>query len=145
MVAHNRRLDAITFDLDGVQYECQITNWRINPPQNVGDTVYTFCPDGAFVEEVDPDAWTLDLSWVSDWRVNGLNRVLWAAATSAPDEPLPFELVSHPTITGEAVSWVGEVIPRAPAAGGEARTTEMSEITLTGVGDVPVPTYPVVP
>lgn len=142
MAAHNRRLDFITLDIDGTQYECQITTWNINPPENVvGDKVYTFCPDGEFREETDPEDWTLSLTWVSDWRTGGLDRLLWA---SQGDE-LPFTLVNHPTVTGEAVSWSGTVYGKAPAAGGEARTTEMSEVELTGVGDMPVPTFPVVP
>ncbi len=141
--AHARRLDSITLTIDGANYECQVTSWTINPPQNVGDLVYTFCPDGSFREEVDPDDWTLDLAWVTDWRAAGLNRILWDAATNDPDTPLDFVLTNHPTITGEAVSWTGQLLPRAPAAGGEARTTERSEMTFTLV-DAPTIAYPTV-
>lgn len=145
MVAHNRRLDYITLEIDGENYECQITNWKINPPTTIGEKKYTFCPDGEFREETDPEDWTLDLTWVTDWRVGGLDRILWAAGTSAPETPLDFTLVNHPTRTGEAVSWDGQFYPRCPPAGGEARATEMTEMSFVGVGDVPVPTYPVVP
>lgn len=137
--AHNRRLDYITFELDGENYECQLTNWKLNPPTNIGDKVYTYCPDGEFREAVDQDDWTLDLSWVTDWRVAGLDRILHANV----DEELAFVLVNHPTVTGEKVSWAGTIIVKAPATGGEPRTTEMSEMTFTGVGDFPSPTYPV--
>lgn len=145
MVAHNRRLDYITLDIEGVQYECQIEEWKLNPPQNIGDKGYTFCPDGEYREQVDPDDWTLDLTWLTDWRTGGLDRVMWAAGTSAPDTPLDFELVNHPTVTGEAVSWVGQIYPRCPPAGGKARETEKTAMTFIGVGDIPTPTYPVVP
>ena len=141
--AHHRKLKLITLEIDGEEYQCQITSWKINPPGNIGlgDKVKTFCEDGEFREDVDPDDWTVDLTWVTDWRAAGLNRVLWANQGTTVD----FSLTNHPTTTGEAVLWAGEVILQAPAAGGDADTTEMSEITLTGVGDVPVPSYPVVP
>lgn len=138
MVAHNRRLDFITLSIEAVQFECQITEWNLNPPANVvGDLVYTFCPDGEFREETDPEDWTLSLTWATDWRTGGLNRVLWANQ----GEILDFVLVNHPGVAGEIATWTGQVYGKAPAAGGAARTTEMSEIELTGVGDLPVPVY----
>ncbi len=142
MVAHNRRLKTITLEVDGVDVECQVTSWKLNPPQNVvGDKVYTFCPDGEFREETDPEDWTLDLSWVSDWRVGGLNRLLLAESGNV----LAFTLRHHPTTTGEAVEFTGSIYAQAPPIGGDARTTEMSEVTLLGVGTFPTPSYPVVP
>lgn len=138
MVAHNRRLDLITLEIEGVAYECQITEWHINPPDNVvGDKVWTFCPDGEFREEVDPADWTLALNWVTDWRTAGLDRLLWANQGAVLD----FTLVNHPSVTGEKVTWTGQVYGRAPNGGGAARTTEVSEAELIGVGDLPVPTY----
>lgn len=142
MAPHNRRLKLITLAIDGDQYECQITNWKINPPANVvGDKGYTYCPDGEYREETDPEDWTVDLTWLTDWRANGLDRVLWANQ----GDTVTFVLRNHPDITGEAAEWSGSVILQAPAAGGDARATETSEITLIGVGDVPLPSYPVVP
>lgn len=141
MVAHNRMLKSITLLIDAVAYECQVTSWKINPPAKIaGDKVWTFCPGGEFREEVDQDDWTVDLTWVSDWRVAGLNRILWANRGLTK----PIVLTNHSDRPGEAVRWTGEVYIEAPAVGGDARTTEMSEITLIGVGDIPVPSYPVV-
>lgn len=140
--AKNQRLKTITLEIGGIAgVECQVTSWKINPPQNIGEKIRTFCPDGEFREEVDADDWTLDLTWVTDWTAGGLNRYLWANQ----DAEAAFELVNHPTTTGRAVSWEGELIVKAPPAGGERGETEMSEMTFTGVGDIPVPTYPVVP
>lgn len=140
--AKNKRLKTLTLTIGGITgIECQVTSWKINPPQNNGDLVYTYCPDGSFREEVDPEDWTLDLTWVSDWTVGGLNRYLWAnqGATAA------FTLTNHADVTGWAVQWAGSLIVKAPPAGGDVRTTDMSEMTFTGVGAVPTPTYPVVP
>lgn len=143
MPAHHTRHKFITLEIDGADYECQITAWKINPPGNiVGDKAYTMCPDGEYREEVDPEDWTLELTWLTDWRAAGLNRVLWANQ----GEEVVFTLVQHPELAGsEAVSWSGTVILQAPPQGGEARTTDTSEITLIGVGDLPVPTYPAAP
>lgn len=137
-VANNKRLKRITLTIGGIAVECQITSWTINPPQNNGDLVYTFCPGGEFREDSDPDDWTLDLSWVTDWTLGGLNRYLWAnqGATAA------FVLVAHPDVTGWAVSWSGSILIKAPSQGGDARATDMSEMTFTGVGALPVPTFP---
>lgn len=138
MAAHNRRLDFITLDIEGTQYECQITQWELTPPGNVvGDKVFTFCPDGEFREETDPEDWTLALTWATDWRTGGLNRVLLANQGL----PIDFTLVNHPGVTGETVTWTGQVYGQAPVAGGEARSTEMSEVELIGVGDFPTAAY----
>lgn len=137
-----RRLKYITLTIAGVSYECQVTDWKVNPPQNVvGDKIYTACPGGEFREETDPEDWSIDLTWFSDWTATGLNRYLWAnqGATAA------IILTQHSDITGEAVRWTGSVYIAAPAVGGKTRETETSEITLLGVGTVPTPTYPTVP
>lgn len=138
MVAYNKRLKEITLTIGAISIECQVTEWKINPPQNVGDLVYTFCPAGEFREEVDSEDWTLDLTWVTDWRTGSLNRYLWAndGATAA------FVLTNHPTTVGSKVQWSGNLLVHAPAAGGAARETEMTEMTFTGIGAIPLPTYP---
>lgn len=138
MTAYNKRLKDLTLSIGAIAIECQVTDFKINPPQNVGDLVYTYCLDGSFREEVDDDDWTLDLKWVTDWRTGSLNRYLWAnqGATAA------FTLQLHPSTVGSKVQWAGSILVRAPAVGGEVRTTEMSEMTFTGVGALPVPTYP---
>lgn len=142
MPVHQRRRKLITFELDGVNYECQITDWTLKDSDKVGDKKYTYCPDGEYREEIDPDDWTLDLKWLTDWRVGGLDRILNAAAgQDPPDNELPFTLVNHPDVTGETVTWSGVIIAKRPPAGGEARSTEESEMTFTGVGDFPEPTY----
>jgi hypothetical protein len=139
--AKNKRLKTITLTIGAISVECQVTSWKLNPPQNVGDIVRTFCPDGSFREEVDADDWTLDLKWVTDWTAGGLNRYLWANQ----DATAAFVLTNYPTTTGWAVQWSGSLVVKAPSVGGERGETDMSEMTFTGVGDLPVPTYPVVP
>lgn len=138
MVAYNKRLKDITLTIGAIAIECQVTEFHLNPPQNIGDLVYTMCLDGAFREEVDDEDWTLDLTWVTDWRTGSLNRYLFAnvGATAA------FVLTEHPTTVGSKVQWAGNLLVRAPAVGGAARETEMTQMTFTGVGAYPLPTYP---
>lgn len=142
MPAHARKLKYITLEIDGENYECQVTDWKVNPPDEVvGDLVFTACPGGSYREEVDTEAnWSVDLTFLADWRDGGISRVLWANQGAT----VPITLVQHPDVTGEAVSFAGEVILRAPAVGGKTREYEVQEINLLGVGEVPTPTYPVV-
>lgn len=98
--------------------------------------MYTFCVDGEFREEADP-TYTLELEWLSDWRVGGINRYIVAN----DGQTVAFSLTSHSTITGTKVNWAGNLKLVAPNAGGEVRETEMSSQTFDIIG-TPVVTYP---
>lgn len=125
MSVHNRRLKLIQFTLDGTAFECQLNSWTLDPGEDDGDRMYTFCPEGEFTEETDTDP-TLDLKFFSDWRSNGISDYLWTHR----NEVVEFVLDHHPEIPGEHVRWTGTVRIKAPAVGGDARTTEVSEVTL---------------
>lgn len=129
MTVHNRRLKLIEFDIAGVGFECQLKNWNLDPGIDDGDRQYTYCPDGSFIEETDPEA-TLELEFFSDWRSGGISDYLWA--NSGTDAA--FVLDHHPNIVGEHVRWTGSVKLKASPVGGEARSTEMTEITLQIIG-----------
>lgn len=125
MTVKQRRLKLIEFTINGVSFECQIKTWNLDPGVEDGERQYTYCPDGEFVEDTDPDP-TLELSFFADWRLGGINDYLWQNSGVVAN----FVLDHHPDIVGEHVRWTGTLKLKPPPAGGEARTTEMSEVTL---------------
>lgn len=129
MVAHNRRLKVITFTLAGVAFECQLASWTLTNNSADGEKMYTFCPDGEFREESDDD-WALDLRFFSDWRSGGISDYLQVN----DKETVAFVIDHHPDIVGEHVRWSGNVAIRAPSVGGDARTTEQTQVTLQVIG-----------
>lgn len=133
MAVHNRKVKLITFTLDGTAFECQVKTWNIANNTDDGERYYTQCPDGEFREDAEPD-YALELEFFADWRSNGISDFLW----SNDQETVAFVLDHHPDIVGEHVRWTGSVKVKAPNVGGEARTTEMTEVTLPIVGK---PTY----
>lgn len=125
MGMHQRRVKIIQFSLDALQFECQVKTWNLDPGVEDGDRIYTQCPDGVDVEETDDDP-TLELELFADWRSSGVSTFLWENS----GETVDFVLDHHPDIAGEHVRWTGTVKIKPPPAGGEARATEMSEVTL---------------
>lgn len=136
MAAHNRKLKLIEFSIDGTSFECQVQSWQVVNNTEDGELYYTFCPDGEFREDAEPD-YALELTFFSDWRSDGISDFL----TLHDQQTLAFVLDHHPDIPAEHVRWTGEVKVKAPSAGGEARTTEMTEITMPIIGK-PVYTRP---
>lgn len=126
---HNRRLKQIELGLDIDQFECQVQTWQIVNNTEDGDKMYAQCPEGEFREETDDD-YALELTFFADWRSGGISDWLW----DHDRQTVPFQLDHHPDVPGEHVRWTGEVLIKAPSVGGEARTTEMTEITLQVVG-----------
>ncbi|HEY0638714.1 MAG TPA: hypothetical protein VGD67_13775 [Pseudonocardiaceae bacterium] len=126
---HHKRLKLIEFALGVEQFECQVRSWQLVNNTPDGDKVYTFCPDGEDVEETDP-GYALELSFFSDWRSGGISDYLWDNDGST----VAFTLNHHPGVTGEHVQWTGEVRIKAPSVGGEARATEVTEVTLQCIG-----------
>lgn len=133
MTALNRRLKVINLTIGATSFECQLKSWTLDPGLDDGDRMYTFCPDGEFTEETDPN-YTLDLSFFSDWRLNGISDYL----TQNTGLTAAFVIDHHPDIAAEHVRWSGNVRIKAPPVGGDARDTEVTEITLQCQG---VPTY----
>ena len=131
MSVHQRRLKLITLTLGAESVECQLNSWTLDSGTNDGDRQYTFCPDGQFVEETDDEP-TLELKFFADWRLDGISDFLW----SNPNTVVGFVLDHHPDIVGEHVRWTGSVLIKPAPVGGDARTTELTEITLQVVGSL---------
>lgn len=130
MSAHSRQLKLLEFTLGGTSFECQINTWNVDPGIPDAELVYTFCPDGAAAEDGTP-APTLQFTFLSDWRANGISRYL----TVNSGQDVAFQLDHHPDIPDEHVRWTGTVRLKAPPVGGQARTGERTEITLQGIGE----------
>lgn len=127
--AFNRKLKVITFALIGVNFECQLTSWKMINNTPDGERFYTYCPNGEFFEEAEPD-YALELKFLSDWRPGGISDFL-----VANDQALAgFVLDNHPDIVGEHVRWSGDCKLKAPDAGGDVRITETQEVTLPVIG-----------
>jgi hypothetical protein len=107
------------------QFECQVRSWQILNNTEDGERHFTFCPDGEFREDADPD-YALQFTFDSDWRAEGISDFL----TAHDNEWVDFTLDHHPDIPGEHVRWTGRCKLRAPSVGGDARTQEVTEVTL---------------
>lgn len=129
MAVHHRRLKLINFQLGTDSFECQVNTWNLDPGIDDGDRQFTFCPDGEFIEDTEPEA-TLELKFFSDWRSGGISDFLW----SHNGEEADFVLDHHPDIPGEHVRWTGKVLIKPGPVGGDPRTTEVTEVTLQCVG-----------
>lgn len=130
MSVHHRKLKRIEFAIGETQFECQVQSWSLDPGIGDGERNYTFCPDGEFIEEADPEP-TLELTFYSDWRSDGISTFLW----EHQGEEAEFTLDHHPDIPEEHVRWTGTVRVRPGPVGGEARETETTEVTLEIVGE----------
>lgn len=130
MTTHHRRIKVIQFDLGTLtNLECQVQNWTMNNNTDDGDKLYAQCPEGEFRDDAEPD-YVLDLVLFADWRSEGITRYL----TLHDGETVTFRLDHHPDIPEEYVGWSGFMKLRAPTVNGEARTTEMTEISLPIIG-----------
>jgi hypothetical protein len=126
---HTRKIKLIEFALGGEQFECQVQTWNLANNSEDGELLYAQCPDGEVREESEPD-YALELTFYADWRSDGVSDWL----TAHDGETVTFTLDHHPDIALEHVQWTGSLKVRAPNVGGEARTTEMTEVTLPVVG-----------
>lgn len=133
MTAHNLKLKIITFTLGGVSFECQLSSWKVVNGSGDGERFYTYCADGEFIEDVEPD-YQLELKFFSDWRSNGISDYLQLNDLATAG----FVLDHHPDVPAEHVRWSGNCKIKAPDAGGDVRTTEVQEATLKCIGK---PTY----
>lgn len=129
MTAHNRKLTKVTFSLDGTQYQAQLKSWTMNNNTDDAEVFYVYEPGEEFAEAADP-AWSIDCSFYADWRSDGIADFLVAH----DEEDVAFVLDHHPDIVGEHVRWTGTIHLKAPSFGGDVRTTEELNTTLTFVG-----------
>lgn len=122
---HHRKLRRIMLQLDGTDYSEQLQTGRV--VNNTGDPerFFTFGPVGEFLEPAEPE-WALELTLYSDWRSSGISAYL----TENDNQIVPFTFELHPGVTGEHVRYTGNVLIKAPSAGGEARAQDMTEVTL---------------
>jgi hypothetical protein len=148
MSAHNRRLKFLQLGVgagespsgDELEFGCQVQQWKVENNTPDGDKLYSFCFDpaesdevnavaGEFREEADPD-YVLTFTVYSDWRSAGISTYAWAH----DGETVPFRLDHHPNNLDEHCAWLGHVKIKAPSVGGEARSTEMSEMSWVIIG-----------
>lgn len=129
MTAHNRKLKIITFTLNGIGFQCQLREWTMDNNTPEGDRFYTYCADGEFIEDGEPD-YELNLKFVADWTLQGVSDYLW----SNDLQTVGFVLDHLPDIAGEHVRWSGNAKIQAPSVGGEVRTTELTEAKLKCIG-----------
>lgn len=137
MTVHVQRLKIVTFTIGGNSFDCQLQSWSLDYGVKDGDRLYSFCSAGegnnVAISETDPEP-TLDLKFFSDWRSNGISDYL----TANNGLVAAFVLDHHPDVIGEHVQWSGNVVLKIGTIGGDARATEMTEVTLQVVG---TPTY----
>lgn len=133
MAIHSRKIKLIEFSLGtdptDIPFECQVQSWNINNNTEEGEKIYTLCPTGEDEEETDPD-YSLSITAFADWRSDGFSDYLW----THDGETVDFTVHHHPDIPTEHVVWTGQLKVKAPTVGGEARTTEMTEVELTIIG-----------
>lgn len=125
MSVWQRRLKVIQFTLNAINFECQIRNWTLDPGEQDGERQFTFCPDGEFIEETDPEP-ELTIEYFADWRSGGLSDFLWQNR----GQEAAVNIVHHPDLPAETVQFSGTVRLKAPPVGGEARETEIQEVSL---------------
>lgn len=131
MSVHHRKLKQIQFAIGTINFECQVQTWNLDPGVGEGERMYAQCPQGEFIEEPTPEG-TLELTFYADYRSDGISDFLWKNSGTTAD----FTLDHHPDIPEEHVQWTGRVRLAAPPTGGDARTTETTEVTLQILGDV---------
>lgn len=131
-----RKLKTITLVLGGSNVEHQLKSWTLTNNTKVGNTTFVFGGNlldptmpGAIVEDTDPD-WSLDLTFLSDWASGGISNFL----TVQDGQTVTFVLDHLPNQVGEHVRFSGSVKIAAPSVGGDANTTEETQVSLKVVG-----------
>ena len=109
----------------GKRVTVHYTGWLYDPAQS--DEANAL--EGEFREEAEPD-YTLTATLYSDWRSSGISTYAW----QHDGETVNFRIDHHPNIAGEYVAFEGRLKIKAPNVGGDARTTEMSEISWVIIG-----------
>lgn len=121
----------MTLDVGGVDFECQVSNFQIINNANDGAKLYSFCPTGEDVEEVDPD-WSIQFTIFSDWSAGGVSDYLMSNA----GDVVTFTYDHNTDIAAQHVQITGSVRLKAPNIGGDVRATETQDVTLQVLGDI---------
>jgi hypothetical protein len=130
MSAHNRKLQVLTLDIGGNEFQIQCRVAELQNNTDDGTFFPTYDPvDGGFIEAAE-DSYALNLEFYADWRSDGVSDYLW----SQDGTTVSFQLDHHEDIPAEHVRWVGEVLIKAPNVGGEVRTTEITSTVLQCAG-----------
>ena len=132
-MTQSRKLKVITLTLSGVQYQMQLSHWVMKNNTANGTKYYVFSgPADDFIEDGEPD-YELELKFFADWRTNGISDYL----TQNDLQPVGFQLdhyAAYPDMVNEHARWAGNLKIKAPDAGGDVRTTELTDITLPVIG-----------
>lgn len=124
---HHHKLKAIIFTIGGVNYECQVQQWTLNPGVSEGERMYSFCPPdgGSFIMEPDPEP-TLDVTFYAYWANGAISDFLWQHTGEVAD----YVLEHNPGRPDEHVRFSGQLRVAAPPTGGEARSVEQHEVSF---------------
>lgn len=134
MAATHYLLTQAQLNIGGSQFEGQISEMTVSNDTKDGETVFTFGGDASSFVEPKDAKFTLELKAFADWTLGGISDFLW----THDGEEVSFQLDHHPNEVGSHVRFTGTVQIKAPSAGGEVRTTEETEASLSIVG---TPTY----
>lgn len=128
--ATNYKLKIAVLTIGGSQFQGQITEMTINNDTDDAEIFNTYGGDGSSFAEAAEPSFQLELKGFADWTLGGFSDFLWAHN----GETVAFTLDHHPDVVGSYVRWTGNVQIKAPSAGGEIRTTELTETSLAIVG-----------
>lgn len=128
-IYHKRRLQAV-FTLGGNSFECQISDYTVDPGVQDGERIYTLCPDGVSIEDTDNEP-TLRVMFYEDFRSGGISDYLYLNSGARQAA----ELRINPDRADEYVGFSGTVIVRPYPVGGVARETQTGEVTFQVVDD----------
>ena len=126
--------NTLTLDIGGTDYTAQVTAVTVTRE----DSQETFDALGARVYKTITFPYTMDVTILPDWGATGsLCQALTAAALSAPDTPLAFELEVEQGTAEETVV-EGSVFPEVVETGGTGFEVTPVTISFTGNRNVPL-------
>lgn len=124
------KLKVLTLDLGGTDFQIQCKKAQIVNNTDDPEVFYVFQDDGngdstSFSEAADP-VFALDLSFFTDWQLNGITDFLW----DNDGDTVTFQLDLYPNIAEKHVIFNGSVQIKAPSAGGEIRAQDVTDVVL---------------
>lgn len=130
MAVNHRKLMHSTLSLAGTQFESQLREFNLNNDTDDAEQFHTYGGEGESFAEPADDSYTLDLNFYADWSAGGVSDFL----TANDGNTVTFVLDHHVDVVGQHVRRTGSVLIKAPTMGGEVRTTELTETSLTVIG-----------
>lgn len=130
MAVNHRKLMKATLTIGGVEFQNQLRNFNLSNDTDDPEQFHTYGGEGESFAEPADDSYTLELEFYADWRSNGISDYL----TANDGNTVEFQIDHHPDVVGEHIRRAGDVLIKAPNMGGEIRTTELTETTLTVIG-----------